>query len=55
MAHEIIKDTKAPSIFLKNGSPEFAFTKELFLKGGAGKVKVLPHSEVCVCQCYICT
>jgi len=53
LAHEIIKDTKASSLLKKNWSPEFAVTKELFLKGGAGKVKVLSHSEVCVSVIFL--
>jgi len=53
LAHEIIRDTKAPSIFLKNERPEFALTKELFLKGGARKVKVLSHSEVYVSVIFL--
>ena len=48
LVHEIIRDTKAPSILEKNGRPKFVLIKELFLKGGAGKVKVLSHSEVYV-------
>jgi len=54
LAHEIIKDTKASSVFFKkNWSPEFTVTKALFLKGGAGKVKVLSHSEVYVSVIFL--
>ena len=53
MAHEIIKDTKAASIFKKNERPEFALRKELFLKGGAAEVKVLSHSEMHVSVIFL--
>ena len=52
VAHEIVNDTEALYMF-KQERLECTLIKELFFRGGAGKVKVLSHSDVCMSVIFL--